>query len=311
MQEERLRAADDIFTTIREYLTKEDEAFGALKLLHKSSQENPGYDKARTRFHREIDTLTELQHPNLIPVLDRDPNGDWVVFKYYPKGSLQDNIDCLRGDPRIALKTFTGLVDAVRKLHGKDIVHRDIKPENIFIGTDNALILGDFGLVITTDEDQTRVTSTREKVGTTNWMPTWAIGKPRMSDVNKSFDVFSLGKILWAIVAGDPLLQLHYFDRKEFNLHQRFPDDTRMTWINELLEKCVVQDEVDCLPDANKLYQQLKYLNSRFDVDKARCCKICQTGKYIIEQPKYFSKIIEKICDSCGHVECFRVTEKK
>ena len=73
-------------------------------------------------------------------------------------------------------------------------------------------------------------------------MPAWAFTK-RVEDITPAFDVFSLGKLLWAMVSGRPVLNLWYFDRPEYNLADMFPDSPSIGLANPLLGKCIVEHE--------------------------------------------------------------------
>jgi len=216
--------------------------------------------KARERLANEIKALRSIEHPNIVRILDADPNANWIVYELMSGGTLRDNHRRYKGDPIAAVDAISGLAEGVAKLHDKGLVHRDIKPANIFWGHDGRLVLGDFGLVFAQSGD--RITNTDEKVGTTDWTPTWAIGHHRWDEVKPSFDVFALGKLLWALIAGDVFLRLHYFDRKEYDLTTRFPEDDRMVRINTLLSKCIVEHEADCLHDARALQQELEAIAS-------------------------------------------------
>jgi hypothetical protein len=142
----------------------------------------------------------------------------------------------------------SALVDAVSELHKNGYVHRDIKPENIFIGDDGRLVLRDFGLVINPGSDATRLTATYENVGSRDWAMTG-----RNDEVNPTFDIFTLCKVLWSMVSGQRLLHLWYFNEPEYDLEVMFPNDPDIRWVTHIFRYCIVQREINCLRDATEL----------------------------------------------------------
>ena len=60
---------------------------GALKVLHKP-QEARNAVLAQKRIKREINAMFDNLHPNLIKILDADPESSWYVSQFYPNGTL-------------------------------------------------------------------------------------------------------------------------------------------------------------------------------------------------------------------------------
>jgi serine/threonine protein kinase len=322
------REDDQKFQKARECLLElvrlEDPANqGALKVLHRPEDARDP-DLARERIEREIDAMSKTLHPNLAEILDVDDQRQWYVMRYYPNGTLANKRESFKGDFRSALKALRPLVEGVAKLHGQGRVHRDIKPDNIFMGLNNELVLGDFGLVYFADGRHTRYSATYENVGSRDWMPGWAMGM-RIEDVRPTFDVFALGKVLWSMVSGRSILPLWYYDKEQFNLEQTFPKSNQMRLANDLLSQCVVEEEDACLPDAVSLLdtvdRTLAIIESHGDPigpDIRRRCKVCAIGEYsqiAAGSPKAAEdfginpagdrRIRVFACEHCGHVQIF------
>lgn len=296
---------------------------GALKELHKPEDARDA-DLAEKRIKGEIEAMSAIEHPNLVKILDVDPDSQWYVSKYYCNGSLAEENELFRGDVHGSLKAIRPLVEAVAELHKQGYVHRDIKPHNVFIGMNNELVLGDFGLIYFTDNQHTRFSSTYENVGSRDWMPPWAMGL-RIEDIGPTFDVFSLGKLLWSMISGKPILQLWYFDRPQFNVEELFPKSKHVKFANPLFSKCIVEEAKDCLPNAEALLDQidtvLNIIDSGADLIAnyvKRHCRVCGIGEYnmIVDGDPTASRNFgipaagsrrTKIftCSNCGHVQFF------
>ncbi|HTW88437.1 MAG TPA: protein kinase family protein [Candidatus Binataceae bacterium] len=255
-REDRL---NDFIATIGE-LTRPDSPteIGALKQFDIPADVSDEAKTAEERFKREVEALTSINHPGILKLLDKNVAERWFVTEYHPGGTLAQHIDRYKGDALSALKAFSSIVDAVAEIHNEGYVHRDIKAENVFIAADGRLVLGDFGIVFFEHGDRTRLTATFEKAGTTMWMAPWAVTGRRVDDVNATFDVFPLGKLLWTMVAGERYLPVYQTHRGEgYKLRDRFPDRIGMEEINSILDKCVVLQERECLQDAGQLRKQV------------------------------------------------------
>ena len=92
-------------------------------------------------------------------------------------------------------------------------------------------------------------------------MPGWAMGM-RVDEVRPSFDVFSLGKVLWSMVSGRQKMRLWYFDDPEFDLTRQYLDDERMPWINRLLLGSVREHERDVWPTAKEMLELIEKIKA-------------------------------------------------
>lgn len=224
----------------------------ALKVLH-APQDARDPERAAERIQREMNAMAAVSHPNLLKILDCDPVEQWFVSEFHASGSIHSQLGRMfKSNFPAALKAFRPFVEGVAELHKRNIVHRDIKPNNIFLASDGRLVLGDFGLVIFTDEAHTRISATLENIGSRDWMPPWAIGV-RLENIRPTFDIFSLGKVLWSLVSGSPFLRLWYFKQHEFDVEKMFQKAPYIHLANQLFAQCIVEHEEDCLPNASAL----------------------------------------------------------
>lgn len=316
---------DQFYPAIQDMLRMDDPlCHGALKELHQPADARDAA-LAQERIGREIKAMRTISHPNLLKIIDADPDGRWFVSQFHPKGALQDHSSRYTGNFPAALKALRPLVEGVTELHKQGYVHRDIKPANIFIGTDDDLVLGDFGLVAFEDPGHTRISATWENVGSRDWMPGWA-QTLRAEEIRPNFDVFSLGKVLWAMVSDTPKLPFWYFYKPAYDLAQKFPEVPHMALANPFLSKCVVENEEECLQDAGALLKEIDQLlaamecgEGRLSTQIKRRCRVCGVGVYEqIVRPgrgddmtnfglNATSNAMSMFsCTHCGHVQMFR-----
>jgi serine/threonine protein kinase len=304
------------------------ENFGALKVLHAPTDARDP-DRAKERMKDEIAAMSSVNHTALLKIIDKSGDGEWYVSRYYAAGTLTVRQHVFKGNVRRSVEALRPVIAGVAELHKRGYVHRDVKPQNIFLDAADNLVLGDFGLVYFSDARQTRLSNTVENVGSRDWMPAWAYGI-RVEDVSYAFDVFSLGKVLWSMISGLPLLQLWYFRRNPNDLESLFPGDTSMRFVNTLLARCIVENESDCLPDAGVMLEEIDTILHQLHVGAdpihpsiERACKVCGIGRYglvvdrnVTETQNFgFSPAGARTfkifaCGHCGHVQLFAFGER-
>ena len=290
--------------------------FKAIKILQTIDPRNK--DKQKERIKNEINVLNKIKHKNIIKIIDSDDEYGWFVSEYYSNGTLDLKLSNFSGRFIDSLKTIRPIVEAVASLHEKGVVHRDIKPKNVFIDNENNLILGDFGLVFFIDGVDERLSGTYENVGTHAWMPPWAM-EIRNDEVRPTFDVFSLGKIIYSMVSKKPVLPLWYFNRTDYNVELMYPNAKYIRLANELFRKCIVEKEGDCLKNASDLVNEINHIISICDDDRdwnnqnvLKHCLCCTEGVYLKTEKAYMGQHGIKVydlatykCNTCGNIQLF------
>ena len=312
-------AASKFANEVRRIVSESQTPLGALKELL-PFEEGAAEDEevALDRMKRELSILKSVNHPSLVKVLDSDLDDKWFVMEYFEGGTLFDHLATYRGRVLDALRAFRPIVDAVSVLHTENVVHRDIKPDNIFVASDGHLVLADCGLAFKV-ENQDRLTLTWENVGTRDFQPPWSYTK-HLVDVQPTYDVFSLAKLLWAMVSGRPKFPLWYFDSEEDDLRRMFPNEPATQYVHEILAKCVVQFENQTrLQNASELLEEIDAAilavssGSQIPGIKFKMrCRFCGIGTY--EKASAYSIAgnlrtdYERnyfLCGHCGHLESF------
>ena len=158
---------------------------------------------ARRRFDREIETLGELDHPNIVRLLDCGTfESELQAVPYFsmPFLELGDLAEVLaqspiknRSDLLRWVESLCGAVEGLAQAHTRGIVHRDIKPRNLFVSANEGLLLGDFGLTKTLQDDS-ELTSTIGHMGTTPYAPPEQLVSAKLADARA--DVYAMGVIL-------------------------------------------------------------------------------------------------------------------
>lgn len=233
---------------------------GALKKLHPAGVGRVTPSSV-DRMRREVGALKEVNHPNVIKLLEadvQDPEAMWFVSPYYSRGTLAENRGKFIGEFLGSLVAIEPLIEGVACIHDRNLIHRDIKPENIFFADNGKLTLGDLGLVIDLQE-QERISGPYSNIGSRAWMPEWAKNK-RQDDLKKNFDVFALGKVIWYMISGKRIFNLWYFDQSDNDLSELFPEFGReASIVNKLISGCVTEKWPDQeFEDAHDLLEAIR-----------------------------------------------------
>ena len=173
-------------------------AFGLIK--------TEGLDEtSSTRIAREAQAMGRLgAHPHVVTVFDLgDQAGQpYNVTELMTGGDMEaaiEEADDHRLSPEKAIDVAVQVCRGLEHAHSHGIVHRDLKPGNVWLRSEGAVKIGDFGLASATD--RSRLTQEGMMVGTVSYMPPeQAMG----GDVTPQADLYSLGAMLYEMVTGRP-----------------------------------------------------------------------------------------------------------
>jgi hypothetical protein len=170
------------------------------------------------RFEQEARLAGSLNHPNLVIVYDVGSEGGapFLVTELLEGESLRHRLSRGRLPLRTALELGVQIAEGLAAAHTRGVVHRDVKPENVFLTSGGRAKLLDFGIAKLTAPraiEGTRnlldTTLTPEGLGT---RPGAVLGTPgymspeqvRGDPVDARTDIFSLGTVLYEMLAGGP-----------------------------------------------------------------------------------------------------------
>jgi len=197
-----------------------------------------------------------------------------------------------------------------------------IRVVNILIDREDNPKIIDFGLCFLDNPD--RITQTQEQIGSKFYIaPECEIGKSE--EIGQYTDIYSLGKLLYAMVSGGQIFPREKQLEDRFNL-ENIISDRRVRYINQIINKCVrekASERFDEIDDLISVVDETKCLikDGFFPVHYGNeLCRFCGRGKLV-----KFGKLLGSIlqignmnkdilpyemiiwgCEECGIVYIFK-----
>ena len=191
------------------------ERLAAIKILHMRMEAS-----SREAFRREARTIAQLRHPHIIGVHDFGFEGDtpYLVMEYMPNGTLREPF------PKGTVMPFEQIVTSVKQIaaaldyaHEQHVIHRDVKPENILLGTNDEVVLSDFGIAVV--QSRLPSLSMHNPAGTPIYMaPEQIQHKPCAAS-----DQYALGVMVYEWLCGEPPFHGSLFEVWGQHLHKAPP----------------------------------------------------------------------------------------
>ncbi|HKZ02773.1 MAG TPA: protein kinase, partial [Pyrinomonadaceae bacterium] len=254
----------------------------AVKILISDFTQN---EERLHRFVREAYAASSLNHPNIVTIYEigSEAHIHFIATEYVEGQSLRDHLRSAQIELREILDVAIQVTSALAAAHEAGIIHRDIKPENIMLRRDGYVKVLDFGLAKLTDEvDSAQETDPEAPtevllktepgriMGTINYMsPEQARGR----DVDARSDIFSLGVMLYEMVAGhrpfsgdtksDVLAAVLMAEQKP--LAEKFPG--MPPELNRIVNKALRKDREERYQTAKELLVDLKSLRQELEFE--------------------------------------------
>ncbi|CAD8059692.1 unnamed protein product [Paramecium primaurelia] len=179
--------------------------------------------RMREQFYlvlRELDILTQLDHPNIIKVFEEYEDDMYYhfVMEYCSGGELLERIVeqgyIGESESKVIMQQ---LFSAINYLHSMGIAHRDLKPENILFASkekDAPIKVIDFGLSKKFRNINQKLQRMNSKVGT----PIYVAPEIISGDYSFQCDEWSLGCIMHVLLCGNPPFQAKKLDKLEVQI---------------------------------------------------------------------------------------------
>jgi eukaryotic-like serine/threonine-protein kinase len=252
----------------------------AIKVLSADFGEDA--DRLR-RFEQEARVASATNHPNIITIheIGEAEGAHYIVTEYVAGETLRQRLTRSpqqKMEPEEAVEVTVQIAAALTAAHDAGITHRDIKPENVMVRPDGLVKVLDFGLAKLTERPTTApvADSQAEEIAQLSTEPGMVMGtlsymspeQARGQKVDQRTDIFSLGVVLYEMVAGrrpfegattnDVVAALLTAEPPPLGLHSaETPAE-----LERITDKCLAKDREYRYQSAKELIAELKMLSS-------------------------------------------------
>lgn len=247
----------------------------ALKLLRPADPliDLLGMPKLYEIFTTEAQKMADLNHPNIVRILDLDSYDGTPFFTMEYHCS---NIGMMIGEhfimedstrvisPEKVLAYGSQVLGGLRCIHEAGIVHRDIKPHNVLITDKDTAQICDFGMAKQEDEESFDVEGL--KIGSPYYISPEQNKNPENADQRS--DLYSTAVMLYRMLTGE------LPGMKSFLLSRVNPLYDR-TW-DDFFIKALEWNPAARFQDANEMASALLHLELHLEKRKAEACRTVQ-----------------------------------
>ena len=208
----------------------------ALKVLNPMAASQP---HMRACFQLEYRTMARLSHPGILRVHDTgEANGRlFIAMELIEGGTLEQFLQRANAIGEVAaIDIARQVAEALDYLHGTGHVHRDVKTSNVLLGPAGRAVLFDFGTVYNVHEP---ADNAQGIYGTPAFLAPEQIEGEEPLDGRA--DLYSLGIVLYLMVAGRRPFYGSREEVLEAHLKQEPPPPSEFGWVSPELEQVILK----------------------------------------------------------------------
>ncbi|KAK0401618.1 hypothetical protein QR680_015878 [Steinernema hermaphroditum] len=164
------------------------------------SRESISRKTTRSKMVQEIAIHRDLQHPNIVKMMDYfvDDHNVYCIMELCESQSLMELHQRRIVVSEEEARYFMGqIISGMEYVHDQKVIHRDLKLGNLFLTSNMIVKIGDFGLATRVEEGELK----KGLCGTPNYTAPEMLGKKGHS---YEVDIWALGCILYTLLVGKP-----------------------------------------------------------------------------------------------------------
>ncbi|WP_437853219.1 serine/threonine-protein kinase [Sorangium sp. So ce363] len=245
----------------------------ALKMMHLRDRKDA---RKAERSLAEAHGTFGIQHANVVEVFDIGCEADgtaWMLMEFLDGPTLTTILERQgRLSPLFALHVALEAAWGLDAAHENQIIHRDVKPDNIVFTADGMVKVVDFSIAKVIPYEM-RTTQRNVRLGTAAYMAPENLAG---NEADARFDVYSLGLVLWEMMAGRHPFRDAFDDRTKLVNWQFFVDPAPLSdvaglpaYVDEVIRRATAKQPAARYLSMAEMAQGMIALRRRLEQDEA------------------------------------------
>ncbi|WP_437598195.1 protein kinase [Sorangium sp. So ce590] len=245
----------------------------ALKIMHLRDRKDV---RKAERSLAEAHGTFGIEHANVVEVFDIGCEADgtaWMLMEFLDGPTLATVLERQgRLSPLYALHVALEVAWGLDAAHENQIIHRDVKPDNIAFTVDGSVKVVDFSIAKVIPYEM-RTTQRNVRLGTAAYMAPENLAG---NEADARFDVYSLGLVLWEMIAGRHPFRDAFDDRTKLVNWQFFADPAPLSevaglpaYVDEVIRRATAKQPAARYLSMAEMAQGMIALRRRLEQDEA------------------------------------------